>query len=367
VTTTLRPLEDSDTAGLPSTGIIDCDTHNERNSHRDLYPYLSKAWREQIDQFGFYGYSGSDYPRFAKFREDAYPENGGNPGTDSRFFAADHLDRHNIKYCMLIPLRKGARSANPDLDAAIAAATNDWQVEHWLDVDPRYRSSIDIASENPHAAAKEIERRAKDKRFVQVVFVGRPGEPLGRRKYWPIFEACANNDLKIMTHAFGASGNPLSACGWPSYYIEDHIGVSQSIQANITSLILEGVFDAFPDLKLVSVENTFGWYSSLMWRLDRTAELLRGELRHLGDRPSEIMQRHVYVASQPMLEPPKAQYLADLFEQVPALADRLLFSSDYPHWDSDNPSRAIPRRMPGEMREKIYYRNALELYGLEDD
>ncbi len=36
----------------------------------------------------------------------------------------------------------------------------------------------------------EIERRAADRRFVQVQFTGRPREPMGRRKYWPIYEAC---------------------------------------------------------------------------------------------------------------------------------------------------------------------------------
>ncbi|HZR99632.1 MAG TPA: amidohydrolase family protein, partial [Chloroflexota bacterium] len=60
------------------------------------------------------------------------------------------------------------------------------------------------------AAAAEVRRCAADQRFVQVQFTGRPQEPMGRRKYWPIYEACAEHGLHVMSHAFGSAGQPIT-------------------------------------------------------------------------------------------------------------------------------------------------------------
>ena len=46
-------------------------------------------------------------------------------------------------------------------------------------------------------------------------------------------------------------------------------------------------------------------------------------------------------------------------------ADRvLMFASDYPHWDFDSPIAAFPK-VPQQLGERIFWRNAQELYGLD--
>ena len=79
---------------------------------------------------------------------------------------------------------------------------------------------------------------ANDRRFVQVQFSGRPHEPMGRRKYWPIYEACVEQGLAVMSHAFGSYGQPITGTGWPSFYVDDHVGPAQAIQANVISMRL---------------------------------------------------------------------------------------------------------------------------------
>jgi uncharacterized protein len=197
-----------------------------------------------------------------------------------------------------------------------------------------------------------------------VQFGGRPKEPMGRKRYWPIYEACAEFDLPVMSHAFGSSGNPITGTGWASYYIEDHVGPAISVQANITSLVMEGVFERFPTLRFVSVENGFAWAPSLRWRMDNAWKLLRHEVPHVRRPPSEYFDDRVYLATQPVEEPEKREYFAQMLEQYPGFVDRLLFSSDYPHWDGDTPSRAVPLLRDREAREKVLRHNARRLYGL---
>jgi predicted TIM-barrel fold metal-dependent hydrolase len=44
--------------------------------------------------------------------------------------------------------------------------------------------------------------------------------------------------------------------------------------------------------------------------------------------------------------------------------DRIMFATDYPHWDFDAPDRAIPVRLDERTRAKIMRENALALYRL---
>jgi predicted TIM-barrel fold metal-dependent hydrolase len=241
---------------------------------------------------------------------------------------------------------------------------NDWQAAEWLDKEPRLRASIVVPFEHADLAVAEIERRARDCRFVQVQFSGRPREPMGRRKYWPIYAACQEYGLTVMSHAFGSGGHPITGAGWPSFYIEDHVGPAQSMQASLISMVYEGVFERFPELRVVSAENGFGWAPSLAWRLDNTYDLLRDELPHLKRKPSEYLREHVWFCTQPVEEPEHAADLLRVIDQIGA--DRLIFASDYAHWDWDAPDTVLPPRLDEGIRRKILYENARQLYRLPD-
>ena len=53
--------------------------------------------------------------------------------------------------------------------------------------------------------------------------------------------------LPVGVHAFGFGGNPITASGWPSFYIEEMVGHSQCQQTALASLVLEGVFERYPE------------------------------------------------------------------------------------------------------------------------
>jgi predicted TIM-barrel fold metal-dependent hydrolase len=69
------------------------------------------------------------------------------------------------------------------------------------------------------------------------------------------------------------------------------------------------------------------------------------------------------VTTQPIEETEKPEQLQQIFEMIGA-PHMILFSSDYPHWDFDNPRMALPP-LTKEWKERIFWKNAAELYGLE--
>ena len=80
--------------------------------------------------------------------------------------------------------------------------------------------------------------------------------------------------------------------------------------------------------------------------------------------PSEYVREHVYLTTQPVEEPHKPEYFSQMLEQYGEMTSHILFASDYPHWDSDNPDMALPPYLPKPAQDAIYYDNARRLYGL---
>ena len=87
------------------------------------------------------------------------------------------------------------------MGAGFARAINDWMAAEWLDKEPRLRASIVVPMQNPELAAEEIDRVAADRRFVQVLLLVMHDMPLGKRHYWPIYEAAQRHGLPIGIHA----------------------------------------------------------------------------------------------------------------------------------------------------------------------
>jgi len=355
-------------ATVTRLGIADIDMHLGPPNWEALYPFLAQRWIDHIATFGMAHRTGlqgggPNYPKAqpAAARRDAWPPSGKPPGTDLDFIRSQHLDAYNVEFGTINPGTPSQNFMNPALGTAVCAALNDYQVEFLAKPEPRLKASVVVNYEDPEGAAKEIERWAGSPHIGHVYLLSRTSEPLGGRRYRPIFEAAVAAGLPVAMHAFGFGGNPNTASGWASYYIEDMLAHAQSVQPQLTSLIVEGVFEQLPALKFVIIEGGCGWVPSLAWRLDKHWKTLRSETPHLRMAPSEYIKRNVWFTSQPMEEPANPQHLADLIGWIGL--DRLLFASDYPHWDFDDPMTALPIRLDAEQSRAFYRGNAAAVYG----
>jgi predicted TIM-barrel fold metal-dependent hydrolase len=326
-----------------------------------LLPYLSPHWREQVTIRGIDGLDSSLYPIRvpANARPDWRPDHG-KPGGDPALLCAHALDAFGSRFAICNCLYNVQAIYNADFAAAVARAINDWLAREWLDRDPRLRASIVVPVQDAELAVQEIERCAADRRFVQVLLLAMGEAPLGRRLHWPIYAAAERHGLPIGVHAGSTFRHAMTGNGWPSYYLEDTVVQSHAFQAQLLSLVHEGVFSRFPRLRVVLMESGFTWLPQFLWRATRTWRAMRAEVPWVDRAPAEIIRDHVRVTLQPTDAPPTPEDMARVLDQIGA--DRmLLFSTDYPHWHFDGID-ALPAGLPDPLLSRVLVDNALETY-----
>ncbi|WP_127579091.1 amidohydrolase family protein [Paenibacillus koleovorans] len=349
--------------------IVDTDVHNGMASKQDLLPYLAKVWHDQWLHAGVGASGGGYYSPIGVTRKDAVTENGGPAGSDPADLLKNHLDRYGIEYGILTGsgVLGISLNPNPDYGTAIASAYNDWLVETWLKSSPRFKGSILVCNSDPAAAAREIDRIGSHPDMVQVIMCSGSRLLYGKREFHPIYEAAERNGLPVAVHpgteGSGVSGAPTPS-GHPSSYLEWHNILPTNYMAHINSLVCEGVFEKYPALKFVAIEGGIAWLPHLMWRMDKNYKGLRDLAPWLKRLPSEYIKDHIRLTTQPIEESHRPGELNQILDMI-GRDDMVMFSSDFPHWDFDNP-RMVLQPIRKELREKIQYANAMKLYGLPE-
>ena len=356
-----QPHPEAQRHALRALGPIDCDVHPAPPRTADLLPYLDEHWREAMVSRGIDGLDLPLYPPNAPIsaRPD-FVASRGDAGTLLAALRGHVLEPWGTRAAILNCLHGAMALYSEDMGAALASAVNAWLAREWLDRDPRLRASIVVAARSPELAAAEIERRAADPRFVQVLMLVSGDMPLGRRLLWPIYAAAERHGLPIGIHPGSTYRHSTTSLVWPTYYIEDYTAYAQAFQSQLGSLITEGAFQKFPGLKVVLLESGVTWLPGLIWRADKTWRGVRFEVPWLKQTPGEVIRNHVRFTIQPFDAPPQREQLERVLDQLGS-DDMLLFSTDYPHWHFDG-DEAVPDGFPDALVRKILFDNPLKTY-----
>lgn len=373
--TTTTAVAGTDPSVRTELDLIDTDVHCLPTLDM-LAPYMPQRWADYGREYGLRTRHELDVlPALRPFgaRADSTPPNG-IPGSDPEFSREQLLDRHGIDVAILnntpAQVWHGSGAHPLPFTEALQRANNDWTVDVWFGSDPRWRSAICSPFEDGEVAALEIARCAQlSDRFAHILLSTRTQRPLGNQKYWPIYEAAVDLGLPLGVHPGGTGLNQMTGSGWPTFYFENHAGYPHGMLSSMASMIFEGVFDRWPELKVVVIEGGWSWVVPFAWRLDASWRVLSTEVPHLERRPSEYVRDHFWFTTQPMEEPERPEWFGAAVDQLDAagLGDRLMFSSDYPHWDYDDPQTALPKGLSDERRHAILAGNATALYGFGDD
>jgi predicted TIM-barrel fold metal-dependent hydrolase len=342
-------------------GAIDCDLHPSVPNLKALHPYMTDHWRDIIVQRGLSELESIAYPANSPLtaRPDWRPE-GRKPASTLDLVRTQALDPFHIGTAICNCLYGVQLLFSEDMGAGMARALNDWMVAEWLDKEPRLRASIVVPVQNPELAVDEIERLAGDKRFVQVLMLVMGDMPLGKRLYWPIYAAAERHNLPIGIHAGSSYRHPVTPLGWPTYYTEDYAAQAPAFQQALSSLICEGVFSKYPNLKVVLLESGFTWLPAHMWRLTKFWRGLRMEVPWVDRAPADIMRSNVRLTTQPCDAPPDRAIFQRLLDHMGS-DELLLFSSDYPHWQFDG-DEILPDGLPDGLAKKIMFDNPRATY-----
>ena len=96
--------------------------------------------------------------------------------------------------------------------------------------------------------------------------------------------------------------------------------------------------------------------------MDKHWARMRNEVPQVKRPPSEYLRTHFWFTTQPIEEPDHPQHLADIISWLGW--DRLMFSSDYPHWDFDDPQQVFKFRLSEAEQAMVFRDNAKKVYGL---
>jgi hypothetical protein len=340
--------------------VYDCDVHAVLPSIDALLPYLPSYWREQVAQTGFKGpvdhWHPPQYPTATRSK-------GGLAASDVGTIRLQVLQSNPRPAVAILSCDCAIETLhNPDAAAAMATAVNDWISAEWIGKDPRIRASIVVPSAFPELAVREIEKRAGQRGFVQVLLPVRSESPYGSRNFRPVFAAAASHGLPVALHYGGVPGTPSTPVGWPSYFMEEYAGMPGAFQAQLMSIIAGGVFDEHRGLRLVLAEGGFAWLPSLLWRFDKNWKGLRRELPWVRRPPSEYVREHVRLTTAPLDAPSETSELLEVIGQLGS-DDMLLYASDYPHDHGEPEANSFWASLPSATLRKIRSDNPRALYG----
>ncbi len=141
-----------------------------------------------------------------------------------------------------------------------------------------------------------------------------------------------------------------------------YIPISMSVQQTLATLIIDGIFDKFPNLKWGAIELGASWLPGWLRNLDSAAHaFVRNEerLQNLSAKPSEIARRQLRVTPYPHED--TGWIIQNSFEEM------CLFSTDYPHVEGGrNPMKRFGESVEGLSQSAIdafFAENFIDLMG----
>jgi hypothetical protein len=350
---------------------VDTDIHHGIREKDQLYPYLGDYYAARFKEYGG-GPSGNLYAfngGVQGYRADVYDVHKGgyaNAVATSVEATVQHLfDECGIDLGVLTGSSVYSAACLPDLDYAnaLCRAFNEHTRDTWLAADSRFRYAMAICPQDPQAAAEEIDRFGSDPRVVGVLLPCGAPRAFGQRFYNPIFAACERQNLTVCIH-FATEGTgvnpPPTSAGYPCHYIESRQARPSFYQAHLASMVFDGWFDRFPSLRVLMLEAGFAWVPAYVWKLDQDWKGLRYQVPWVKRLPSETVFERVRFATQPVEEPTNPAWLDHIVEWMQG-EKTLMFASDYPHWDWDDPNQTFPTMKP-ELRRKVFADNALDWF-----
>ena len=260
-------------------------------------------------------------------------------------------------------------SLDPDYSLALCRAFNDWVAGYCREDPARLKATAIVPQHDAAMAAGEAKRAVEDLGCLGVVLLPTPvaGKHVHDPEFDVLWDQVQRLGVPVCFHGTSgaASTDYLGArlVGHPNYRTLLHASVFPlELMMAMGSMILGGVLERFPNLKVAFLEGNCSWLPWWLYRMDDQWEKFGGgDGVSLGELPSAYYQRQCFIS----MDADEA-LAADMLNRLGD--DNVVFSTDYPHPDSAFP-HAVDELLglpgiPSRSKKKILWDNCARLYGL---
>jgi len=360
---------------MARVGIISVDGH-VKAPWAAYRQYLDPQWRESYDE----------WMKSAAARPDfCHPGFGQEVQWDAKRRVAD-LESQGVVAEVVFPNGTPFATIPENAEAVRAGnvAYNRWLADACSQVPGRMFGQALVDFRNIDMAVQEI-HAAKDRGFVGILMPPLNPELPGSRYFFdpaldPIWTACVETGLPISQH--GGVGSPNYRPMGPAAFLVLATEHSFFSGRSLWQLILGGVFDRFPQLKVAYVETESWWLRPVLQVLDRRdkvgdewaeSNILAAQKRPYRHLPSEYLHTNVFIGISPFMKEMADGEAFDDGQHRQIISTRnAMIGADYPHPETALPwlrktvleFAAVPK-ITGEGARKVIYGNAAEVYGID--
>ena len=272
------------------------------------------------------------------------------------------MDEDGVAMQLLSLTTPGVQIFDADTATTLAALVNDRLANIVSRHPTRFSGLAALAPQDPARAVKEMERSIRELKLHGFIINSHTNnEYLDLPKYWPILEAAEALDSAIYLHPRGPADTmaaPLADYGM------DGAAWGYQIDAgtHAVRMILSGLFDRFPKLKIVlgHMGETIPFN---LWRLDYFSP--EGTARRAGSAPStlmpsEIFKRNFWITTSGMESGQALKYSVDVLG-----AERVMWAVDYPFQPSGPAVKFMDDvDISDEEKELVFHGNAERIFRL---
>ncbi len=272
----------------------------------------------------------------------------------------EDMDRNGINMQVLSLSIPGVEMLDPEQGTEIARDVNNELFELIQSYPERFCGFAAIAPQDPGSAANELERTVKELRFKGAVINSHiRGEYLDNQKFWIILEKAEELGVPIYLHPKQPSAEMIQPFLTYPALANAMWGFAAETGLHAMRLICSGVFDRFPNLKII-LGHLGEAIPFWMWRIDNHWEKDAGKFLPAMEKPSYYFKNNFFVTTSGMFWPAALDFVKSVLG-----VDKILFAVDYPFEANEEAIQFMETvSLTAEEREKIYNLNAKKLLNL---
>jgi predicted TIM-barrel fold metal-dependent hydrolase len=253
----------------------------------------------------------------------------------------------------------------PDLAQALARAYNRWITSYVADGDGRFVAVAVAPLHDPAGAEREVMHTVEKEGATAVMVRPNPvgGRPLHHTDNDRFFAMLEDLDVPMLLHEGRGGRHPFAGDRFDTWYASHVVSHPFEMMLALLGLIVEGVFERHPRLRVGILESGTGWLPWWLQRIDEHHALFGPQERpDLSLRPSGYFARHCVIASDS-----DDEFVVDTVAAVDA--DHVAWSSDFPHLEAKWPDGAkvfqAHSSLADEQLDRVLWHTPCRLYGID--